>query len=289
MGDFKIILLRLGAEMCRSYWRLDRGVRPLARLRTPPAEAEGSEMSDNGAIARAAEVGQLVMPFYLIFDVSVSMRGDMKTLNQGLQDLRQAIMGEPVVDDVAQICIMTFSDTAKVVMPMSQISERAVLPTLKSEGGTNYGAAFRGVAQTIEQDSKKLKDAGYKVYRPCAFFLTDGAPNDRDWHKTFKSTLTYDQATGTGMKGHPIFVPFGYRNASANVLGQLAYPPGRARWYKAHEVSAEEALKGLLDIIMQTVVNSGQTAGSGRPSIEPPAPSSSAIRQGDSAYDPDYV
>src|SRR5262245_31766883 len=99
-------------------------------------------MSEYGESERAAEQGQLVMPFYLICDVSGSMSGDMKALNDGLQGLRQAIVTEPVVDDVAQICIMTFSDSAKVVMPMSQMSEHKV-PTLKVEGGTNYGKAFR--------------------------------------------------------------------------------------------------------------------------------------------------
>jgi uncharacterized protein YegL len=227
------------------------------------------------------------MPFYLICDVSASMSGDMKALNDGLQRLRQAIVTEPVVDDVAQICIMTFSDSAKIVMPMSQMSEHKV-PTLKVEGGTNYGKAFRELAQAIGRDSARLKKLRYKVYRPCAFFLTDGLPNDRDWHKTFKGTLTYDPATKSGMRAHPIFVPFGYRSASPNVLAQLAYPLGRSKWYRAKDTSPQEALAGILKIIMHTVITSGHTAGSGLPTITPQPPQDSAITQGDSAYDPAY-
>jgi uncharacterized protein YegL len=238
---------------------------------------------------KGVEEGQLVMPFYLICDVSYSMAGDMADLNAGLKRLHKAIVAQPVVDDVAQICIMSFSDQAKVLMPLAQMSEAAV-PTLSVEGGTEYGAAFRELAKTIERDRAALKAEGYKIYRPCAFFLTDGAPNDRSWHQTFTSTLTYDRHTGQGMKSHPIFVPFGFRDAPESVMKQLAYPPEKAKWYLARKHDVEEALTGMLDVIMKTVVTSARTARSGQPAVtqQAPAPGSN-ITQGNSAYDPDYV
>jgi len=247
-------------------------------------------MSEERVRERArAEEGQLVMPFYLVCDVSGSMSRDMPELNDGVRRLRRAIVAEPVVDDVAQVCIMTFSDVAKVVMPMTQMSEQEV-PTLSVQGGTNYGAAFRALAQTITQDTAGLKSEGYRVYRPCAFFLTDGLPNDTDWHDTFTSTLTYDRETGAGMKGHPIFVPFGFRAARVEVLKQLAYPRDRGLWYHTKTSNVEEALKGILDIIMNTVITSGQSVTTGQPAItqQPPSPGS-GIDHGASEYDPDYV
>ena len=233
--------------------------------------------------------GQLVMPFYLLCDVSASMSRDIHALNDGVRRLRRAIVVEPVVDDVVQICLMTFSDTAEIIMPLGQMSEREV-PMLRPGGGTNYGAAFRELARAIGQDRASLSVQGYKIYRPCAFFLTDGMPNDRDWHRTFTNTLTYDRRTGTGMKSHPIFVPFGFRAAQEEVLAQLAYPPGRAKWYHSKDTTIEQSLNGVLEIIMLTVINSGRTAGAGQPTITPPPPPlRSGIVQGDSAYDSDYV
>jgi len=235
------------------------------------------------------EEGQLVMPFYIICDVSYSMSGDMKDLNDGLERLHRAIVAQPVADDVAQICIMSFSTTAKVLMPLGQMSEVSV-PRLSVEGSTNYGAAFRELAHTIERDRAALKTQGFKIYRPCAFFLTDGEPTDSDWHQTFTSTLTYDRQTGQGMKSHPIFVPFGFRDAQERVLRQLAYPPERGKWYLAKNTSVEQALAGILDIIMKTVVASARTATSGQPTLTQQAPASgSGIVQGSSSYDPDYV
>lgn len=250
-----------------------------------------SQMSRGGVTQErmGAEQGQLVMPFYLICDVSFSMYREMEALNEGVKRLRRAIVAEPVVDDVAQVCIMTFSDTAKVIVPMGPMSESEI-PELEPENATNYGAAFRALAQAIEQDSARLREQGYRIYRPCTFFLTDGLPTDRNWHKTFTNTLTYDQQTGRGMKAHPIFVPFGFRDAQEEILGQLAYPPDRATWYHAKSAAIEIVLKGVLDIIMKTVVTSGRSAGAGQPVIVQQAPDSdSDIVQGDSTYDPDYL
>jgi uncharacterized protein YegL len=213
----------------------------------------------------------------------------MAALNAGIGRLRRAVVSEPVVDDVAQMCIMSFSDSAKVVLPMGQMSESGV-PVLTLQRGTDYGAAFRALAQTIGRDNASLKSQGYKVYRPCTFFLTDGEPNDHDWHRTFTDTLTYDRQTGRGMKGHPIFVPFGFRDAPESVLKQLAYPPERGKWYHSKSAAIEEALTGILDIIMQTVVTAGRTATTANPAITQQAPApGSGIQQGDSEYDPDYV
>jgi uncharacterized protein YegL len=247
-------------------------------------------MSEERVRERAdMEQGQLVMPFYLICDVSYSMTRDMAALNEGVKRLRRAIVSQPVVDDVAQVCVMSFSDDAKVVMPMGQMSESDA-PTLKVEGGTNYGMAFRALAEVIGEDSAMLKDQGYKVYRPCAFFLTDGLPNDRDWHQTFTSTLTYDRKTGVGMRAHPIFVPFGFREAREDVLRQLAYPPERGKWYHSKNTNVEEALQGILHIIMQTVVTSGLSVGAGQPAVIQQVPEPGVgIEHGDSEYDPDYI
>lgn len=225
--------------------------------------------------------GQLVMPFYVLCDVSYSMTNDMPALNEGIQRLRRAIVSEPAIDDVAHISIMTFSDEGKVVVPLSQMSEHSV-PALTVEGGTNYGAAFRALAQTITRDSAGLKAQGYKVYRPCAFFLSDGAPGDSDWEETFRATLTYDPAAHVGMKGHPVFVPYGFRDAPEHVLRKLAYPMGKAKWYHCKSAAIEDALKGMLDNIMNTVITSGNSASSSQPAVVQQEPAAdSGIAWGD--------
>jgi uncharacterized protein YegL len=233
------------------------------------------------------EEGQVVMPFYLVCDVSGSMSRDMPALNEGIRKLRRAIVGQPQVDDVAQIGIITFSTTAQVVLPLAQMSEEQ-MPKLVSQAATNYGAAFRLLAQTIQQDVAQLKAQRLKVYRPCAYFLTDGLPTDGSWLQTFASTLTYDKATGSGMKGHPLFIPFGFRDASEDVLNKLAYPPDKGRWFHVKTHNIEEALTGILSMIMNSVISSGLSVPTGSPTISMPT-ASPGIQTGPSQYDSQWV
>jgi uncharacterized protein YegL len=229
---------------------------------------------------RDVDPGQLVMPFYLICDVSYSMLNDMGALNDNLQRLRRAIVAQPVVDEVAHVSIMTFSDTAKVVMPLGQMSEHSV-PTLSVEGGTEYGAAFRELASTIKRDAAMLKQQGYKIYRPCAFFLTDGEPQDDDWWETFKNTLTYNRTTGAGMKQHPVFVPYGFRDAPEDVLRKLAYPLERGKWYHVKSHDIEQALAGIIKVIMTSVVSSGMSSQTGQPAHVLAQPNVPGMSSGD--------
>ncbi len=224
--------------------------------------------------------GQMVMPFYLICDVSYSMISDMAALNDGVQRLRRSIVAEPLVDDVAHIGIMTFSDTAKMVLPLSQMSGQSV-PVMSVEGGTNYGAAFRELAHVIPADAAALRAKGYRIFRPCAFFLTDGEPLDRDWEQTFKATLAYDPATGAGMRQYPVFIPFGYRDAPDNVLKKLAYPPEKGKWYHIRSHDVGQVIKAILDVIMNTVVSSGQSSSTGKPAlVHAPAPTVPGVTEG---------
>lgn len=242
-------------------------------------------------VAERSEVeeGQVVMPFYLVCDVSGSMSRDMPALNEGIRKLRRAIAGQPNVDDVAQIGIITFSTNAQVVLPLARMSEEQ-MPTLHAHATTNYGAAFRLLAQTIDQDIARLKKQRLQVYRPCAFFLTDGLPTDGSWLQTFGSSLTYDKANGSGMRGHPLFIPFGFRDASEDVLKKLAYPPEKGKYFHTKTHNIEEALTGILDVIMNSVINSGLSAKAGQPMIALATPSaSSGIQSGPSQYNSQWV
>jgi len=247
-------------------------------------------MSEETVAERSGvEEGQVIMPFYLVCDVSASMTPDMHALNDGIRRLRRAIVGQPQVDDVAQIGIITFSSTAQVVLPLARMSEEQ-MPTLQSQATTDYGGAFRLLAQTIQQDVARLKAQRLKVYRPCAYFLTDGLPTDRSWQQTFVSTLTYDKAAGTGMKGHPLFIPFGFRDASEDVLNKLAYPPDKGKWYHAKTHNIEEALTGILTMIMNSVISSGLSVPTGSPTTALPTPSpGSGVLSGPSQYDSQWV
>ena len=231
------------------------------------------------------------MPFYVLCDVSWSMLNDIVKLNEGLHQLVRAIRAEPIVDDVARIAVMSFSDTARVVLPLGQTSE-STLQDLPLESGTNYSTAFRALKATIDEDIADLKKRGLKVFRPCVFFLSDGEPfNDPDWKRTFINTLTYDKKHGTGNKNHPIFVPFGFRDADEADMSFLAYPPGKSKWFLASTNQIQDVLKGIIGVIMNTTMTTSKTANTadGPKLIVAEASQGSGLDSGESSYTDDFV
>jgi uncharacterized protein YegL len=227
--------------------------------------------SDNVASVTHVE-GQLIMPFYIVCDVSGSMYGDMKELNEALQKLRADIMSDPVVDDLTMLSVITFESKAQTVVPLGPPSA-ITLPTLTAGGGTNYGAAFREYHRAFEADRARLKSEGKKVYRPCVFFLSDGAPGDSDYLQTFRSLLGYTPDTKQGNKAFPYVVTFGFRDAPQQVMQQLAYPDFgsvKGRWFVSRTSKVGELLKSMTGAIGNTVISSGQSASTGNALIIPP-------------------
>jgi uncharacterized protein YegL len=260
------VLNATGIDLVTNALSADRSTRPtageLARYLGDLAAAGADVQGSQGQ--RGAALGQIVMPFYVVFDVSYSMIGAINVLNDAIQEMWRDILRNPLVDDTAQICLISFSDEARVVAPMGPASQSRP-PVVSVEGGTNYGNAFRLLAQTIVEDVATLKRDGYRVFRPCAFFLTDGEPLDSDYLEVFTRELTYDPQSGRGMRQHPIFVPFGFRDAPEDMIRRLAYPAGRSRWFHSRSTDLAEGLRGVLSVIMNSVTASGASASTGRP------------------------
>jgi uncharacterized protein YegL len=225
--------------------------------------------------------GQLVMPFYVICDVSGSMSGDIAALQAGLEQLKADIMKDPVVDDLTMLSVIAFGTDAKTVVPLAPPSE-VVIPQLSLMGGTDFGAAFREYHRAFEEDRARLKAEGKKVYRPCVFFLTDGEPWDKDYVQTFRSLLAYDPATNQGNRAFPYVVTFGFRDAPEDVIRGLAYPDfgsTKGKWFLARSSNISELLRSMTKAIGNTVVSSGLSASAGMPQIVPPTVSPQAGMQ----------
>jgi uncharacterized protein YegL len=215
--------------------------------------------------------GQSVMPFYLICDVSASMWQEMTALHAGVMRLWEAIVQSPIINAVARICVMTFSDDARVVVGLRQMSDLPEgMPKFAYENQTHYGAAFRMLAREIPRDYAELRRHGHNVFRPCVYFLTDGEPSDHNWRQALSDMLS--DAGMARMRAYPIIVPFGFRDATDSTLRRLAYPPGVGRWYHASSSTVATALEELLGIIRFSVLESGYSAVAGDPEHVLPEP-----------------
>jgi uncharacterized protein YegL len=207
----------------------------------------------------------VLLPFYLVIDVSWSMSGDkLKQANNITPQVADALAKNPILNDKIRFGLIDFSDDARVVLPLSDMSAQQSLPGLSIRGGTNYGAAFRLLRTQLESDVTQLRADGYKVHRPAVFFLSDGEPTDK-WQADFQALTQYDSAAGTGFKYYPVVVPFGIgQDVNRDTLRQLVYPLAKSKLYvTADGADAATAIKSMAEILISSVLASGQSVGAG--------------------------
>lgn len=177
----------------------------------------------------------LVLPFYVMVDVSYSMtqvptkvidgvasESPLSAGNRIVHEVKKALELSPILADKVRFSLLDFSDESYVAIPMCDISRVAPadIPVLQARGGTSFAAAFNLLRRQIPQDVAQLKADGHKVHRPAVFFLTDGEPTDGDgeWQQAFAAL------TDPSFHERPNVIPFGVAEAKKNVLDQLAFP-----------------------------------------------------------------
>jgi uncharacterized protein YegL len=157
-----------------------------------------------------------IFPVFLLIDVSASMSGPpIEAVNRFLPELKAEMRANPIVGEIARVALVTFSDDARTVLPLSDLAFTE-LPSIASEGGTNFAAAFRGVRAAVEAGMAALPK-GTPVYRPVVFFLSDGEHMAReDWGPAL------DAVRDAGWKFRPEIVAFGFGQANIEALRRIA-------------------------------------------------------------------
>lgn len=198
-------------------------------------------------------MGQQILPFYLVCDESGSMVDVIDTMNKALDDLHEEIGLNPVVADKTQFAIIGFSDTADVLLPLSDLSQVTDLPVLSAKASTNFAAAFRCVKEQIELDIARLKASGNQVFRPVVFILTDG-------HATSGYKNEWEVLTASSFSAHPNIVAFGIGTADEATISAIA--TFRA-FISDGTMSPAQALQEFATALTKSIVRSGSTAAPG--------------------------
>jgi uncharacterized protein YegL len=208
-------------------------------------------------------MSEQVLPFYVVCDESWSMADYIDQLNSGLQELHQAVGTDPVVADKTRFCIIGFSDSAEVLLPLSELSEVTEISGLTAKSSTSYIAAFKRLRERIEQDVAMLKGDGHLVYRPAVFFLSDGQPTDDvDW------TPSYERLTDPGWPPRPNIVAFGIGKADAATIAKVATFKA---FMSEDGVNPGAALHEFARALTKSIVRSGTTlAQQGQVSLQVP-------------------
>lgn len=208
----------------------------------------------------------ILLPFYLVVDVSYSMMGEnLGAANEILPSVADALAKNPILADKIRFGLLDFSDDARVVLPLADMSGHEYLPKLTVRGGTAYGSAFRLLRSQLSQDVGQLRADGFKVHRPAVFFLSDGAPGDT-WEADFAALTAYDKNTGQGFKWYPVIVPCGVGDADKATMSRLMHPTGKSKLYMMSSgADAAAAIRAMAEVLISSVLSSGQSAIDGGP------------------------
>ena len=212
-------------------------------------------MTDSGV---TDDSGVQTIPFYLVCDESGSMSGDpVEAVNEGIKQLCQTISRDPLVDDKARVGIISFSDSAEVLLPLTQISQVGTIPACVTKGSTSYRAAFLKLKDEIDADVRNLKNNDAKVGRPVVFFISDGAPNPEDWLSAH--TALVEEAN----PWRPHIISFGVAGAVRDVIHAVATDVSRSG--KRYAYLAEDgtnpgpALQEIMKFVTGSVVSSARS------------------------------
>lgn len=215
----------------------------------------------------------ILLPFYLVIDVSWSMKGEkLDVAREILPAVADALAKNPILNDKVRLGLIDFADDAELRLPLCDVSRQSTLPSLDLRGGTNYGAAFRMLRQQLATDVAQLRSDGYRVHRPAVFFISDGEPLD-DWQGDFAALTEYDRETNTGFRWYPVLVPCGVDTADRDVMRKLAYPPRKSKLYMMKSgADAADAIRAMTEVLISSVLASGQSIAQGGSGLILPGP-----------------
>ena len=202
-------------------------------------------------------LGVPVLPFYIVCDASSSMAGEsIEAVNQGIGELFRTIHNDPIVDERIRVGIVTFNDTARVLLPLTRLTGISSTPGCVAAGSTSYASVFRLLKTQIESDVPALKTEGFRVHRPMIFFISDGCPTD-DWQ------TAYAELTDQSFRFRPNIVSFGVAGAKKAVIKEVSTPltvgSGKKQSFafEAEQgVNPGAALNEIMKFIAGTIVNS---------------------------------
>jgi uncharacterized protein YegL len=216
-----------------------------------------------------------VFPFYLCLDVSTSMSGPpIDSVNQQLPLLRSSIGEDPAIAEVIRFGVVTFSDIARTVLPLCDLSLVEAVPELVPQGRTSYAAAFDHLRQSIENDYHASRADGDRWYRPAVIFISDGRPTDEGerWRSAHR------RLTDPSWKRRPNILAFGFGDADPAVLAEVSESKPNRAFIAEEGAEPAKVVPELMAGLIQSIVSSSASVYTGEAQLVPPeVPSMTAI------------
>lgn len=101
----------------------------------------------------------------------------IEAVKNGVQLLVSTLRQDPYALETAYLSIITFSDSAKQLMPLTELAAFQP-PSFEASGPTALGEALELVARCVEREVTKTTYETKGDWKPLVFIMTDGVPTD---------------------------------------------------------------------------------------------------------------
>jgi uncharacterized protein YegL len=189
-----------------------------------------------------------VFPVFILVDASASMAGaPIEAVNAAILNIKNKMLSNPAVGEIVGVCVMTFSDIGRTVIPFRDLTG-AEIPEITVERGTNFAAAFREAKSAIMEGLRSLPK-GTPFYRPTVFFMSDGEHTAKEQWGGALSELT-----DKSWEFAPEIVCFGLGDAARDTTALRRIATRFAFLVKESDLTAQvgEIMNSLLNIIRTT-------------------------------------
>lgn len=139
-------------------------------------------LDTSGSMARvvSGEVKETGEQFYQDGRMWNLVTGGISALDElcdGVKTFYEEIRNDEIAQYSAEICIVTFGGTPKLIVDFANIDRQTNLPELKAEGDTPIGEAVNLALDCLEKRKQEYQDKGVDYYQPWLVLMTDGAPD----------------------------------------------------------------------------------------------------------------
>lgn len=98
-------------------------------------------------------------------------------LTSGVVKFYEAVSRDEIAEASAEICIVTFDDTARCIEDFANIYRQNKSPSFELGNNTAMGEGVNLAMDLLEERKKEYANAGVDYYQPWLVLMTDGTPN----------------------------------------------------------------------------------------------------------------
>jgi uncharacterized protein YegL len=126
-----------------------------------------------------------VVPIYLAINSSPSMSSRLAEVEQMLVAFTEELRSSPILGDQVRVGVVSFADTAELVLPLTDLTALRRMPRIPSGRETRFAPLFDLLGKVIDRDLAVQRAMDTEVVRPLVFLVCDGLPADTSWERSF--------------------------------------------------------------------------------------------------------